>query len=229
MDNVRERLDELIRERGSDYASLSRMLGRNAAYIQQFIRRGVPRKLDEEDRRKLAQFFGVGQEELGGPRDLLMSPPIIAGRGRSVPAARRRADQWAIRRQVDVRASAGPGSFADDGATDTVVIDPALLRGVASDPRTLRLITVAGDSMAPTLDDGDSIIVDHGDAAERLRDGVYVLRLDGVLNVKRLAVNPATRRISVRSDNGNYPSWPDCDPALIDIIGRVVWAGRQIR
>ncbi len=37
------------------------MLGRNGTYLQQFITKGSPRKLEEEDRRKLAQFFGVGE------------------------------------------------------------------------------------------------------------------------------------------------------------------------
>ena len=30
------------------------------------------------------------------------------------------------------------------------------------------------------------------------------------------------------SDNRAYPTWPDCDPAEVDVIGRVVWAGRKI-
>jgi phage repressor protein C with HTH and peptisase S24 domain len=55
-----------------------------------------------------------------------------------------------------------------------------------------------------------------------------VLRLDDVLLVKRLSPNPATRRITITSDNDAYPSWPDCDPAAITIIGRVVWVGRKL-
>lgn len=45
-----EPLDELIQKRGCNYSSISRLLGRNAAYIQQYIRRGSPRHLDEQDR-----------------------------------------------------------------------------------------------------------------------------------------------------------------------------------
>ena len=47
-------LERLCAERGEDFAGLSRMLGRNPAYIQQFVRRGVPKRLREEERRKLA-------------------------------------------------------------------------------------------------------------------------------------------------------------------------------
>ena len=42
-------LERLIRERREDYAGLSRLLGRNAAYMQQFIRRGTPKRLAEDD------------------------------------------------------------------------------------------------------------------------------------------------------------------------------------
>ena len=62
-------LERLCEERGEDFAGLSRMLGRNPAYIQQYIRRGVPKRLREEERRKLARYFGVAESLLGGPPD----------------------------------------------------------------------------------------------------------------------------------------------------------------
>ena len=62
-------LDRLCAERGEDFAGLSRMLGRNSAYIQQFVRRGVPKRLGEDERRKLARYFGVSEALLGGPAD----------------------------------------------------------------------------------------------------------------------------------------------------------------
>jgi phage repressor protein C with HTH and peptisase S24 domain len=107
--------------------------------------------------------------------------------------------------------------------------DPAWLRRLGiGDPRRLSMIRVAGDSMAPTLSDGDEILVDSGDGASRVRDGIYVLRVEGALVVKRLAPNPSGGRISIRSDNPAYPDWPDCDPAAIDPVGRVVWVGRRL-
>ena len=62
-------LERLCAERGEDFAGLSRMLGRNPAYIQQFVRRGVPKRLKEEERRKLARYFAVSESLLGGPPD----------------------------------------------------------------------------------------------------------------------------------------------------------------
>jgi len=204
-------LGRLIEERGEDYAGLSRLLGRNAAYIQQFIKRGTPRRLAEADRRILARYFGVDEAALGAPE-------VEPGPGlRPVP-------------RLDVDAAAGAGAFdGDERGGGHIAFDPAWLRRVARGaPDQLSIIRVAGDSMAPTLADGDDILVDRGDAAARLRDGIYVLRIEGALVVKRLALNPAARTLSIRSDNPAYPGWPDCDPDAVDVVGRVVWTGRRI-
>lgn len=209
----RAALQRLIEERGEDYASLSRLLGRNAAYVQQYVKRGTPKRLAEEDRHILARYFDVPDEMLGGraPQE---------NRERSLVHVP----------QLDVGASAGPGTLpGDERPRAHVGFDPAWLRQMASSsPDQLSIIRVEGDSMFPTLSDGDEILVDRGDAAERLRDGIYVIRLEGALMVKRLALNPAARRLTVQSDNVAYPSWPDCDPAKIDLVGRVLWVGRRL-
>jgi phage repressor protein C with HTH and peptisase S24 domain len=214
MDEVdaRAALQRLIEQRGEDYAGLSRLIGRNPAYVQQYIKRGTPRRLAEEDRRLLARYFGVAEEVLGGP----------------VPEPRGERGLVAVPR-LNVGASAGSGALpGEEREAGHIAFDPAWLRRLAGDPKKLSLIRVQGDSMVPTLADGDEILVDVGDAAERLRDGIYVLRIDDVLVVKRVAKSPAGGRVSVRSDNSAYPSWPDCELAAIELVGRVVWAGRRI-
>ena len=82
--------------------------------------------------------------------------------------------------------------------------------------------------MAPTLGSGDDILVDLGDCAERLRDGIYVIRAEDVLVVKRVALHPVGRTITLQSDNPAYPDWPNCDLDSIHFLGRVIWAGRRI-
>lgn len=206
----RAALERLIHERGEDMAGLSRLLGRNPAYLQQFIRRGTPRRLGEADRRVLARYFQVDEVLLGGPP------------GSGVSALR------PVRR-LRVEASAGPGAIEpEEAGAGEVGFDPRWLRRIAGGSEELSIIEVRGDSMAPTLADGDEILVDGSAAARRVRDGIYVLRMDGALMVKRLSPDPAGARIAVRSDNPAYPSWPDCAPDSIDVVGRVVWAGRRV-
>lgn len=198
---VRAALEQLIRTSGEGYAAVSRLLGRNPAYIQQFIKRGVPRRLSELDRRAIAGHFGVSEDLLGAPL-----PPKPATGGETL-------------------AIAHFGPLAAD--EPPLRIDPALLR-----PRTASQLTglvahrIQGDGMAPTLTDGDMLLVDCNERGTR--DGLHLIDSDGVLLVKRLSIHPVTRRIAVLSDNSAYPSFPDCDPAGIAVVGRVIWAARRL-
>jgi phage repressor protein C with HTH and peptisase S24 domain len=217
MDRIdpREALDRLLKERGEDYAGLSRLIGKNPAYIQQFIKRGTPRKLDEDDRRTIARYLGVSEELLGGP-DSRQSDDGADGMVR-VP-------------RLDVTASAGHGAIAEgEAVVSHIAFDPNWLRQLCKGgTNNLSFIRVQGDSMSPTLADGDDILVDGADGAERLRDGIYVLRREDTLMVKRVAVNPFAARATVSSDNPAYPEWRDCELSTLAIIGRVIWAGRRL-
>ena len=215
MESARATLQRLIEERGEDYSGLSRLLGRNSAYVQQFIKRGTPKRLAEQDRKRLAKYFEVDEEVLGGEK--------------AEPPANDRAAPVAVP-LLDIGASAGPGALAgDEQARAHVAFDPAWLRSVASGgPDGLSIIRVDGDSMVPSLAHGDEILVDRCDGRQRLRDGIYVLRLDGALMVKRLAFNPVNKSVTISSDNDAYPSWPNCDPAKVELVGRAVWVGRRL-
>jgi phage repressor protein C with HTH and peptisase S24 domain len=209
-ENPREALERLIQERGEDYVGLSRLIGRNAAYIQQFMKRGTPRRLAEDDRRRLARYFGVDESVLGGPPH----SPL---------------DSFLPVPRLDVGASAGAGALdPTEQAIGSIAFDPGWLRGLGiADTGRLSMIRVEGDSMAPTLADDDEILVDGGDAGSRLRSGLYVLRVEDALVVKRIAPGPGGR-VSVLSDNPAYSSWPDSEADTIDIVGRVVWVGRRL-
>lgn len=52
-------------ERGETLRSLSIAIGRNEAYLQQFIRRGTPDRLPEDERLKLAQALWIDERKLG--------------------------------------------------------------------------------------------------------------------------------------------------------------------
>lgn len=205
-------LERLCAERGVDFAGLSRMLGRNPAYIQQFVRRGVPKRLGEEERGKLARYFSISESLLGGPAE--------AGAGRDLVAVNR----------SPVRVSAGPGAVVGEEAGRPYFgFDERWLKALtATRADDLSIIRVEGDSMAPTLNPGDDILIDPGDCAARLRDGIYVLRIDEALVVKRIALHPVGGRVTVQSDNPAYPDWPDRSIGEINCIGRVIWAGRRI-
>lgn len=214
----RAALDRLLADKGIDYARLSQVIGRNPAYIQQYIKRGSPRRLAEQDRSRIAAYLGVSEAMLGGPVQRVATP------------ARTRGPGMILVPKLAIGASAGAGASIEGEAVEgEVAFDPKWLRELGADPRALSIIRVEGDSMAPTLNDGDDILVDGGDAAARLRDGIYVLRMDDVLMVKRVARAPGQGRVSVISDNAHYRSWDDLPMASVQLIGRVVWTGRRVR
>ena len=209
----RQVLERLCVERGEDFAGLSRMLGRNAAYIQQFVRRGVPKRLREEERRKLARYFSISETLLGGPQETGPAPNGLVSVERH-----------------PVSASAGPGAIVmEELGKPYFGFDQRWLKALTpSLPEQLSIVRVEGDSMSPTLNQGDDILIDLGDSDERLRDGIYVLRAEDALLVKRLALHPMGRTVTIQSDNPAYPDWPDCSLDQIQLIGRVIWSGRKV-
>lgn len=203
-DGQREALAALMVERGASLAELSRVIGRNPAYLQQYLRRGTPRTLAEQDRARLARYLGVPEARLGAP--------VPAG---LVEIAR-----------IDLGASAGPGRLAEDEARrQPAAFDPALLRQLGVRAEAASMIRVEGDSMEPTLSDGDEILVDRDRREVRGRGGIFVIRVDGALMVKRL--RPAVGGVEVLSDNPAYPmrrfEW-----GKAEVIGRVVWFSRAL-
>ena len=172
MDDVtqdRARLVELTERSRTSLASLSAMLGRNPSYLQQFVRKGSPRKLEEADRRRLAEFFGVDEVELGAVPDHR--------------APRETADFVAVPR-LALDASAGPGAFsAEELSFDSFRFSRRWLREMGLEGADLTAIRVEGDSMEPTLRSGDEIFVDRH---KRSGEGIHVVRLGDTLHVKQV-------------------------------------------
>lgn len=211
-DDPRRRLLELARAKRVSLAGLSEMIGRNSSYLQQFIRKGSPRKLEEDDRRKLAQFFAVRESELG------------AGEGNSyAPAASR--GEWIEVPRLPLGAAAGPGALVGGEAPfDAFRFSRRWLRDQGLGGAQLSAIRVEGDSMEPLLHDGDEILVDR--AQRLLRDGIHVVRLGDALMVKRLAA-AGPGRATLLSQNYAYPP-VEVSLAELEIVGRVVWKSGRL-
>ncbi len=97
----------------------------------------------------------------------------------------------------------------------------------AAGPEELAVIAVRGDSMYPTLADGDTILVDLSQRVP-VRDGVYIIRFGEFVLVKRLLIDPVRRLVTISCDNESYPPLSPVDPSDVDIAGRVIWVGRRV-
>ncbi|ODP36696.1 S24 family peptidase [Sphingomonas turrisvirgatae] len=189
--------------RGESLAALSRLIGRNPAYLQQFVTRGTPRWLAEADRRKLARYLGIADAALGGP--------VAEG-------------MVAVLR-IDAGASAGPGRAVDAERRSEMLLDPGLLRRLGVRPDTASTLRVEGASMEPNLFDGDEILVDRARRTLGPRAGIFVFRRDGLLSVKRLRA--IGQEVEVVSDNPRFETLV-VPAGAIDVIGRVVWLHRAL-
>ncbi|MGZ3267343.1 MAG: S24 family peptidase [Croceibacterium sp.] len=205
----RERLAELAGEARTSLSALSRMIGRNSSYLQQYIGKGSPRKLEEEDRRRLAEFFGVGEAELGAPEEKSSS-----ARG-----------DWVEVPRLSLEASAGPGATAaEEIPVDAFRFSRRWLRENGLEPAQLSAIRVMGDSMDPLLRDGDEILVDR--TPRPFREGVHVIRLGEALHVKLLQAVPPGRLRLISKNQAYEPV--EVAMSDVDVVGRVVWKGGRI-
>lgn len=197
-DDPRQALAALAQARGVSLSALSRMLGRNVAYLQQFVGRGSPRVLPERDRRMLADFLGVDDAALGGP---VVAPPADV----AVP--------W-----LDVSAAAGSGRSAEmERVIRTVALPAAMLRQLGVTAAKASMIRVVGESMLPTLVEGDRLLVDVGDRRVPAGGGLFVIRREDGVAVKRLV--PRGGAIDVVSDNPAFES-ATVGPGDVEVIGR---------
>lgn len=210
----RARLLHLAEDAGVSLSRLSALIGRNTSYLQQFIRKGSPKKLEEGDRRTLAEFFGVSESELGGIEEKSYTQaPMLKDE-----------DFVAIPR-LSIAVAAGPGQFAgNESPFDNFGFSGRWLRDNGFDPKMLSSVTVEGDSMEPLLRDGDEILVDRSPGP--LRDGVHVVRMGETLMVKRLS-RAGQGRVSLLSQNLAYPPL-DVSLGEIEVIGRVVWKSGRL-
>lgn len=159
--------------------------------------------------RRLAEIFEVGVADVAG--DGVASDPDHF----PVPA-------------YDQRVAAGDGAAPmDEAPKHHLMFRRTWLQRLAQDPKNLVVLEIQGDSMWDTLHGGDHALVDRSQTNPR-REGLYVIRIDNELLVKRLSMHPVTKMLTIQSDNAAYRTYEGVNPDEVVIFGRVVWIGRQL-
>ena len=130
----------------------------------------------------------------------------------------------------DVQASAGNGVVVyDEQAVAQLAFPPGYLAKLTSaKPKDLKIISVKGDSMLPTLADDDVVMLDIS-KRDLSYDGLFVIRDGGdALLVKRIGRASQRGFVTIISDNRNV--YPSVEKALqdIEVVGRVVWRGGKV-
>lgn len=132
----------------------------------------------------------------------------------------------------NVQASMGYGvTVYDETQTGEYQISAKLARDLSIHAGQSEMIIASGDSMEPTIEGGDSLLIDT--SQKEVYDGrIYCVRIEGQLYAKRLQKIPPST-IVVISDNQKYKSFEINFSQTIDydfeVIGEVRWWGRVAR
>lgn len=196
------------------------------------------RGLDTEWLRRLAIALECSPVDLL-PADMAQHVPPP-----QLPAPPAEPEKTAFIEEVDVRSGAGGGGVdsleltrTDEWGNHIATDDVRGEWGIPLDyvryelrvaPKRTRIVEVIGDSMSPTLESGDRVMVNLADVAPS-PGGVFVL-WDGLgVVVKRLEYIPGSDPIAVKiiSDNPAHTTY-ERTIEEIRIIGRAVWYGRRM-
>ena len=212
---ARARLAGIVKDQGHTLSALARLIGRNPAYLHQYLNRGSPRHLDEPDLLRIAEFLGVD-------RDMIATRTIVQPSRNAVRESR--IDGFVSVPRLPLEASAGPGSYgAEEISHDSFHFSKRWLREMGLEGADLSAIRVEGDSMYPLLKSGDEIFVDR---TRRTGEGIFVVRIGEALHVKQVQAS-APGRIALVSANEAYAPI-DLARGEVEVIGRVVWKGGRM-
>ncbi len=185
----------------------------------------------------LAQLNAIS-EVLGQPRELLeravsgedVEPVPVGHVGAAAPSSLPMivADDVVQIQKLDLSLSMGPGTLIEDWVeAEPVTFDLAFIQAITRTPSNrLKLVTGIGDSMYPTLNWGDVILIDTTERQLARQDGVYWIDVYGAAGLKRLR-NVGKGRVLVISDNPTVPDM-EVDAADLRIQGRAIWLARGI-
>ncbi|MDX1820107.1 MAG: S24 family peptidase [Paracoccaceae bacterium] len=217
-DRLRARADQL----GISPAHVAEMAGVNRSFVYDILRgRSTRPRIDKLG--EVARVLKVDRDWLiHGIGDVEGTPPFIENPDESFVAIA----------HASPRPSMGGGTVVEDHGDSpgrAYHFRRSWIRNsLKASPSQLRIMHVEGDSMAPTLLDGDTVLVDMTRRAPN-PPGIFVLD-DGIgLVAKRLEHIPNSDPPAVRviSDNKYYPEY-ERTAEEIHIVGRIRWFSREI-
>ena len=248
-DPIRERIHDLLWQRGITMREASLAIGRNPSYMHQFLERDMPRVLGRREVENLSTLLGCEPAELRHaerPRRRRRFPALktkgtgetgeTAGSSETRKTGMEENRPAGLRETVDipevmVEASAGPGALTDEHVEVesywTLPRDMFRRRGLDAH-ETVRIVRVRGESMEPELSGGDRLVVDTAD-----RDpvtGVLFVLWDGnglvVKRIETVSADGGPQTFRLKSANPRYADY-DCLAGDVHIAGRVLWSIRE--
>jgi phage repressor protein C with HTH and peptisase S24 domain len=158
----------------------------------------------------VAELLGQESMDAFGPRQHMEDENLVM-----VPA-------------IGVSASTGPGSQVDaELEVGKFAFRRSWVQKRGLNAQALRVLTAKGDSMEPTIRDGDILLADS--SVEHVKaDGIYLIEQGGELRCKRLQ-SMIDGGVRIRSDNARYETEvvPPGQVELLRVVAKVVWIGGE--
>ncbi len=231
-DPVRLRLKDLLRRNDLTLAAASLAIGRNRAYLQQYVDRGVPAVLSYIDCETLAGRLGCDPREL--LHDTVPQRKPMPPRRPRQPAGLPGAPVAAIP-EITVEVAAGAGAIAQEFVTETARWhwpENMIRHEGGAAPEDLRILRVRGNSMEPEMREGDRIVVDVSRRTPATGE-TFVLWDGNGLVVKHVETvhgdeldEHESLRLRLISANPDYAPY-DRLAQDVHVIGAVLWVVRR--
>lgn len=199
----KELIDALVEWSGQSITAIARKAGLAVTTLTRPANIGVSHRLSLPTMEKLKAAYPEF--------------PEFGGRGRT-PAADDEIPMVGIR---TTDADFGLGAIFTDSPTDIQVVQfpKAWVEALTyAPPELLSWARARGDSMAPTIGDGDMVLIDHSDRRVEDQDLIWAFTVGDTRAIKRLRKKGS--RFVIISD-GDVP--PDEEPIdVVNIVGRVI-------
>jgi phage repressor protein C with HTH and peptisase S24 domain len=130
--------------------------------------------------------------------------------------------------KLQLRAGAGGLQLVDDEpATSSISLRRSFLKALDIAPRYAVMMDAAGDSMSPTIADGDPMLLDT--AKRDVRDKVYVIRRGGAVFVKRLQRRSDGSLLLLSDNPAHKPEpLPSDEADELEVLGLVRFVFKSI-
>ena len=218
--SVGERISERLVATGLSQAELARRVGVAQPTINQLVNRN---KIGSKHLHRIARELGTTAEYLTGETDDPAEGAYIP------PTPEELAAQMGLIKVEEIDLALGMGaSFLDEQVVETVDrwMPEDWVRSLTDSPAAfLSIARPIGDSMYPTINDRDLVLIDRSQRRIDRQEGIWALAFGGFGTIKRVRVLPdGSYRLS-----GDNPQVRDelAGDGEVHVIGRVAGVLRR--
>lgn len=217
-----DRIDDRLKKLGISQAELARRVKVSQPTINALIRGN---NVGSKHLHRIAAELETSPAYLAGESD---NDAPVAAAPSAIDALMDKLD-LAVVPELEIGYSMGAGAtvFEQYEQRGIVPFQRAWLRSMMRGSiQELFVARGAGDSMQPTILDGDIVLIDTAQKAIQQQDRIWAVAYGDLGMIKRVRRLPSGNYVLL-SDNSTVPPI-ECADGEMQVVGRVIWIGRRI-